>query len=365
MEGCGAGGSEDLELIVRLINTQAPGAIVTSWRVPWHKNSHVTKLDVRHKSRISLEIMRLHVSTSKTDDFLMKRSQIPEVLDVWSSPFRLNVDCSALDFVERKLRLSNETSIDIWEATRESIARHIWDGALGCLQLYKHTLLLKDAVIMMPLFHQLLVGENRKDIKVVELGSGCGVAGIALAQIVPGSSVLLTDLEAAQEILTKNIDNASLPERSSLQQEVLDWNEPLSASKPHSNIDLLIVCECIYNADSCPTLIGILQQFMAFSPKIKILVVTKRRHDSETVFFDLMSKAGIQMLEQCVVPLPHHISDADPDTPQAEIYLYGASQGLASERELIRDIRKPQLDNGDSPVRPKKRPRMVKAADVD
>jgi hypothetical protein len=235
------------------------------------------------------------------------------------------------------------------------------DGALGCLELYKHILLLTDTPVMMPMFHQLLIGEGRRQVKVVELGSGCGVAGIALAQIVPDSSVLLTDLEAAQEIITKNINHALLPEGSSLHQEILDWEQPLSSSKFHKDVDLLIVCECIYNADSCPTLISTLKQFVSFSPDIRILVVTKRRHDSETVFFDLMGEAGIQMLEQCSVPLPHHISDADPETPQAEIYLYGAVQGAVNEKESLRAVKKPPATTEDCLTRPKKQARIAKA----
>lgn len=204
------------------------------------------------------------------------------------------------------------------------------DGAIGCLELYKRTLLLKDAVAMLPLFSNLLT-----PLRAVELGSGCGVAGLALAQIVPSASVLLTDLEEAQIVITENIKNATLPQGSSLHQEVLDWNKPLAKTDYHQNIDLLIVCECIYNADSCPTLVSILRQFIALSPSVKILVITKRRHDSEKVFFDLMAKAEIEMLEQCIVPLPHHKSDADVETPQAEIYLYGAGQGAVPFKERL------------------------------
>jgi hypothetical protein len=70
--------------------------------------------------------MLLHVSTRKTDDLWVKGGPMPEVLDVWSDSFFLNAECSAHDFVERKLRLTNLISINVWEATGESIARHIW-----------------------------------------------------------------------------------------------------------------------------------------------------------------------------------------------------------------------------------------------
>lgn len=187
----------------------------------------------------------------------------------------------------------------------------------------------------MPLLHRLLMEQT--NISVVELGSGCGIAGIGLAQIVPGAKVMLTDVQEAQEIITRNINNAALAVGSCLTQKVLDWDEPLSSSEPHKNVDLLIVCECIYNADSDPALISILQQFIAYSPKVKILVVTKQRHFSETVFFDLMEQATIPILEQCSIPLPHHVSDADSKIPQAEIYLYGAKKSTKDKASTYGD----------------------------
>lgn len=117
---------EDLELIVRLVDTKSLKATVGSWQIFWRGMSQVTKLDVRHRSRLSSDSMRLHVSITETGNALTEHHQIPEVLDVWSSFFSLDVDSSAPDYVERQLRLNEETSINIWEATRESIARHIW-----------------------------------------------------------------------------------------------------------------------------------------------------------------------------------------------------------------------------------------------
>jgi predicted nicotinamide N-methyase len=190
---------------------------------------------------------------------------------------------------------------------------------------------------MMKQLHQLLfIGSACRGIRVVELGSGCGVAGIALAQIVAGTSVLLTDLEEAQDIISHNIKSTRLPRGSSLQQEVLDWDKPLSLDESHHSVDLLIICECIYNADSCPTLIRVIQQFIRLSPTMKTLVITKKRHDSERVFFDLMAKAGIQMLEQCFVPLPHIVTDLDHERQQAEIYLFGADLDVMSSIEPFR-----------------------------
>jgi hypothetical protein len=117
---------EDLELNVRLVNSEDRGALPIHWRVYWRKNTHVTKLDFRHRNGGSRQIMYLHVSTPATDETWVKYAQIPGVLDVYSLGFQLHMDCSAPDYAERRLPLTNTTTITIKEAIGESIARHIW-----------------------------------------------------------------------------------------------------------------------------------------------------------------------------------------------------------------------------------------------
>jgi hypothetical protein len=117
---------DEIELIVRLVNTQKPKVVLDFWPVIWNKNARVVKLNVRHMISNPTLMMRLHVSTRETDELLAEGCQPPKVLDAWTSSFRLDALAYTEDLIERRMRLTNDTCVKIWEETGESIARHIW-----------------------------------------------------------------------------------------------------------------------------------------------------------------------------------------------------------------------------------------------
>jgi hypothetical protein len=94
-------------------------------------------------------------------------------------------------------------------------------------------------------------------LHVVELGTGCGMVGITLAQTIPDANVILTDLPEAEEIVQRNINAASSLPGGSLRFQELDWDAELPQtiqSSPHP-LDLVIAADCTYNSDSryvCP-----------------------------------------------------------------------------------------------------------------
>lgn len=140
--------------------------------------------------------------------------------------------------------------------------------------------------------HQLLSnGDAGPVLQVLELGTGCGVVGIAMAQMVPRCSVHITDLEEAREIVGRNVDSATLAPGSTVYFEVLDWDEELSGEVSSRRHDLIVVSDCTYNADSMPALVCTLRSLSNCSPGCPVLIALKRRHESEEVFFGLMEEA--------------------------------------------------------------------------
>lgn len=87
---------------------------------------------------------------------------------------------------------------------------------------------------------------------ILELGTGCGIVGIALAQTLCHASVLLTDLPEAREIVQRNIDQASVAEGASLKFLELDWDAelPHQLQNPSRPLHLVLAADCTYNADS-------------------------------------------------------------------------------------------------------------------
>lgn len=168
----------------------------------------------------------------------------------------------------------------------------------------------------LPDLNRLLGTPRSSPLQAVELGAGCGIVGIALASMLNNVQVLLTDLPEVEGIVMRNIhDNHPQPD-SSVTFQTLDWDEPPAdlCSRP---IDLILVSDCTYNADSLPTLVAVLDRLVRRSPDALVLVALKRRHDSEAIFFDLMQSAGFAA-RQTTIPLPAQYGENEP----IEVYSY-------------------------------------------
>lgn len=162
---------------------------------------------------------------------------------------------------------------------------------------------LPGTVPQLPVLAKVL---QRKSLNVLELGAGCGIVGISLATAFPQlSHVLLTDLPEAAGILTQNLSPAILPLQTSskLSHQVLDWSCPLSPNVKSTKWDLFVVADCTYNPDVVPDLVKTLERLREESGGVVVLAM-KVRHDSELVFFDLMSRSGFEVREKAKIPLP-------------------------------------------------------------
>lgn len=140
--------------------------------------------------------------------------------------------------------------------------------------------------------------------KVLELGSGCGIVGIAFAQLFAGCDVVLTDLPEALEILDVNIRHAAPAVQSKLTRRVLDWGEELPVDVQDTTFDLVFVSDCTYNCDSIPDLVKTISALAAGSPDPLVFISLKKRHSSEAVLFDLLDAAGLIEVFHTSVQLP-------------------------------------------------------------
>lgn len=173
----------------------------------------------------------------------------------------------------------------------------------------------------LPLLDSTLSSATYKKLHVLELGTGCGIVGISLAQLVPDCEVTLTDLPEAREIAQKNID-AMNPAMSSRATFVpLDWDEPLPKAVRERQYGMIIISDCTYNPDSSPALVNTLKALTARSPKAIIVLAMKVRHESESIFFDLMNQGGFVKAITTQQPLPR--DDADFElASKIDIYIF-------------------------------------------
>ncbi|KAJ5170464.1 uncharacterized protein N7500_003247 [Penicillium coprophilum] len=257
---------------------------------------------------------------------------IPLVVGATSASFGPQ-STPAEKLVQRQIQYSGreKVPIQIWEETGNSIARHIWDAGLATVT-YLHMICdnvkksarndsKKGTEPQIPALERVLSINRDEPLQVVELGAGCGIVGISLATMLPNCSVILTDLPEVEDIVTRNINATQLATMSSLHYQNLDWDDPPDelCSRP---IELILVSDCTYNADSLPALVSTLDRLVRTSPLAIILVALKRRHDSETVFFDLMTSAGFTAVQDSI-EIPSQYDEVD----EIEFYCYSRLTG--------------------------------------
>ncbi|RMD44267.1 hypothetical protein DV735_g807, partial [Chaetothyriales sp. CBS 134920] len=249
----------------------------------------------------------VHVAVNQGD------TSSDDVLDVWSTQFHLTDKQRSEPLVERRLAMSNGSVLRVLEETGDSIARHIWDASLGFLQYFDRVLATAEPTSEL---QRLLSRKQKRPLRVIELGAGCGIVGIAFAQLAK-SDVLLTDLDVALDILTSNIRLASPAPGSHLEASMLDWSEQLASTS--TQYDLILVSDCIYNPDSSMHLVETLERLSKQSPVPLILVGYKHRHSADQLFFDRMQQAKFSTLTTCTIQLA---PDGDEAGPAIKFYEY-------------------------------------------
>ena len=177
---------------------------------------------------------------------------------------------------------------------------------------------------------RLLQRSEPQGLSILELGSGCGITGLHIADLCCRSTVLLTDLPDAMEILNRNVEFAQpVSSGAKLTAAVLDWDAPVPEMVAKQRFDLVVLSDCTYNSDSIPGLVKTLSSIARSSPHTLIVISLKVRHDSEAIFFDLMTRADFVRAERTAIPLPDRCrSKTGQDLEMVEIYLYRSRTSL-------------------------------------
>lgn len=167
---------------------------------------------------------------------------------------------------------------------------------------------------------RVLTMATYRRMNVLELGSGCGIVGIDLAQTIPDCSVVLTDLEEAEDIIQKNILAANPAMASEISFQKLDWEEQLPGPIMMKSFDIIVLADCTYNADSSPALVRTIRALVNRSPKAVVAVAMKIRHRDELVFFDLMKEKDLIIGGSVNLPLPGDAVDGERE--KAELHVF-------------------------------------------
>lgn len=313
----------DVALVVALIQPKS-NIVLSNQEVIWHAGDRqlaVSLAGVKSLGANQNVVMTINANASSNleNGVFSLAPFLCHVMGAQSGPFRLTPGASPEPRMKRHFQIGHTKDLYIYEDIRNSIALHIWDAAIGFLGSLNHDDRHCDTRTIRCL--SCLINGIKRPARVLELGAGCGIVGIAIAKSFMHTQLTLTDLPDATELIEANKELADPEGSSHIRCRVLDWDEELP-SDLISNLDLVVISDCTYNADEMPSLINVLFKIAEMSPKVCIAVGMKRRHSSEEVFFDLMSDNSFELIQTITRPLPHITTNQDPDVPMFELYYY-------------------------------------------
>lgn len=309
----------DAQLVVELLSCESYQGVIVWATIQWSAGMRHLPIAVPIPKSRAASPLRLRVGARRgctSDSFeALQDGTCHGIVSAWSATFTSTSRAS--NWVERRFAIETQSPLSIWEETGDSIARHIWDAGVS-LACNLKILSSKINDLAMPMHAQ----HGRTSTRIIELGSGCGIVGLALSQAIENVDLVLTDLPDARTCIERNMQCLSMPTGSRVRFQELDWDEniPSDVLESEPPISLVVASDCIYNADSSPALVRTLACLARSGPKVYVVIAAKTRHDSERVFFSLMQTSGFIRSHAYSQILPGDIKEEKPELVQVDIF---------------------------------------------
>ena len=143
--------------------------------------------------------------------------------------------------------------------------------------------------------------EGRFAGKVLELGTGTGLVGIA-CWLRGAREVAMTDLPAAMELARANVA-ANVGAAAGLRVEPLAWGAPLPAALA-GPWDVVVAADCLYDVAALPALLRTLGEVS--DARTVVYLAYKRRVDARNTAFCHLLRETQRLLSRPAVDLGQH-----------------------------------------------------------
>lgn len=145
--------------------------------------------------------------------------------------------------------------------------------------------------------HAALYDEALRDRRVLELGSGTGLVGLAAARFGPPREVVITDLESHLDMCRSNVDRNAASTATNqdcckvIRVEKYDWSGEVPAQLGVVPFDIILGTDVAYYEHLYDPFIRALDR--TAGPNTLILLGVTRT-DTGPAFFDALDKAGFE-----------------------------------------------------------------------
>ncbi|KID87851.1 hypothetical protein MAJ_05043, partial [Metarhizium majus ARSEF 297] len=134
--------------------------------------------------------------------------------------------------------------------------------------------------------------QEMRTARILELGAGGGLVGLAVALGCGGENqLLLTDQDEMLELMQTNIRLNQVDSRA--QALILNWGEPLPREVVTQKPNVIIAAECVYFEPAFPLLLDTLKDLLALNEEAVVYFCFKKRRRADMQFVKMAKKAFV------------------------------------------------------------------------
>ncbi|KAJ2969145.1 hypothetical protein NQ176_g8826 [Zarea fungicola] len=129
-----------------------------------------------------------------------------------------------------------------------------------------------------------------QDARILELGAGGGLVGLAVALgCGVESRLMLTDQDEMFELMKHNIGLNNVEDKATA--SILNWGEPLPQEVVDYKPNVILAGECVYFEPAFPLLMQTLKDLIVLNPNAVVYFCFKKRRRADMQFVKMAKKA--------------------------------------------------------------------------
>ncbi|KAI0387082.1 putative methyltransferase-domain-containing protein [Hypomontagnella monticulosa] len=131
--------------------------------------------------------------------------------------------------------------------------------------------------------------DDMKDSRIVELGAGGGLVGLAVAKgCLVENPLIITDQVEMYSLMEHNISLNGL--ESKAKAAILNWGEPLPQDIADLKPDVILAADCVYFEPAFPLLLATLSDLLRLCPLATVYFCFKKRRRADMQFLKKAQK---------------------------------------------------------------------------
>ncbi|KAF3058435.1 putative protein N-methyltransferase YNL024C [Daldinia childiae] len=131
--------------------------------------------------------------------------------------------------------------------------------------------------------------DDMKDSRILELGAGGGLVGLAVAKgCTIGNPLYITDQLEMHSLMEHNISLNELEGQA--KAAILNWGEPLPQDIAVFKPDVILAADCVYFEPAFPLLLATLSDLLKLCPSATIYFCFKKRRRADMQFLKKAQK---------------------------------------------------------------------------